>query len=131
MPDRKNKLFRIAASLFLLIAAGVEANHSFVDRVPWNGFTLASNNFSLPYIVVWCLGIVGIWSHKAVLKPLMFFGIFFLFMHGAIIALGGNTLVGGLYLGLAALSGLCAAASHRNESARIQRASRPNLRIAS
>jgi len=126
----KNTYFRFAASFFLLLAIGLEVNHSFIRQVPWNGFELAANMASYPLIIFWGLALAGLWSRTATLKPWMIVGIFLLFMHGIVLATAGNNM-GAAYLFSGLLAALCSAFAHAGESARLRERSRPSLKLAS
>lgn len=127
----KQNYFRLAATLLLLLAIGLEVNHSFIRQVAWRGFEPAANFASFPLIAAWGLAIAGLWSAKAALKPWLVLGIFFLVAHGIVISTGGNSM-GAAYIFSGLVAGVCAAFAHlRKEQARPQARGRPDLRIAS
>lgn len=130
-PFMRPSHFRFAATLLLLVAIGLEANHSFIRQVPWRGFEPAANFASFPLITAWGLAIAGLWSQKATWKPWLIFGIFFLVAHGIVISTGGNSLAAAyIFAGLGA--GACSALAHvRDLRARRTQEHRPNLRLAS
>lgn len=127
----RNTFFRLATTALLLLAIGLEVNHSFIRQVAWRGFEPAANFVSFPLIAAWGLAIAGLWLPKAGLKPWLVFGIFFLVMHGIVISTGENGL-GAAYIFSGLASAVCAAMAHTKEAhARPQARSRPSLRIAS
>lgn len=127
----RNTFFRLAATAFLLLAIGLEMNHSFIRQVAWRGFEPAANFVSFPLIAAWGLAIAGLWLSNAMLKPWLVFGIFFLVMHGIVISTGENGL-GAAYIFLGLASAVCAAFSHtKKEIAQPQARGRASLRIAS
>jgi hypothetical protein len=123
--------FRIAATILLLVAMGIEINHSFIRQVPWRGFEIAANFASFPLLAAWGLAVAGLWSDKAVLKPWLVLGIFFLVTHGIVISTGGNSLAAAyIFSGIAAA--VFAALGHvSSQRARPSTRVSPDLRIAS
>lgn len=127
----KKTYLRIAATTLLLLAIGLEVNHSFIRQVPWKGFEPPANLVSFPLIAAWGLAIAGLWSASAMLKPWLVLGLFFLVSHGIVISTGGNSL-GAAYIFSGLIAAGCAGFAYTaREEARSQPRSRPDLRIAS
>jgi hypothetical protein len=127
----RNTYFRVAATLLLLVAIGLELNHSLIRQVAWKGFEPAANFASIPLVLAWGAAIAGLWSAKAVLKPWLVLGIFFLVMQGIVISTGGNGL-GAAYIFSGLIAAVCSALAHQHGTqARPQVRGRPSLRIAS
>jgi hypothetical protein len=81
---------KIFATLALVAGIVSEANHTFIEKLPWSGFTLFANGASFILIPMWILAIVGLWSQDRLYKYFQLLGISFLGVHGLILSMGGN-----------------------------------------
>jgi hypothetical protein len=84
-----------------------EVNHTFIDKIPWNGFTLYANNVSFLLIPIWILAVLGLWSEDRLYKSFLFLGEATLFFHGMALAFGGNKSSVFFYFAMFVLSAVC------------------------
>ncbi|HEY8279035.1 MAG TPA: hypothetical protein VIH99_05400 [Bdellovibrionota bacterium] len=109
----KSKILKLISSAAILGVILIEAKHSFVDRKPWLGFELVSNNVSYFLITLWLGAIVGLWTKRIFSFPAMFIGIFMIFAHSAVLSSGGNgPTFGSIYFMLGLIAGLSAVFAH-------------------
>lgn len=88
---------KMVASIALGLVVVVEFNHSFIQQIPWAGFTLFVNNVSPFLIVAWVLAMVGLWVNESVLKFFQYVGLLLLCVHSFFLLIGSNKIVGVFY----------------------------------
>lgn len=112
MPTDQSPRFasRAVATLAILVMATYEIMHTFVQRVPWRGFTQESNRVTYVLLVLFGLAIAGLWSQRAALKPWVALGLLASLAHSVVLAATMNP--GWIYFVATAMAAVAAAAAH-------------------
>jgi hypothetical protein len=109
----KTAIYKGISTIFLVAVILMEANHSFIERVPWFGYMPIANDASYFLIPVWLLAICGLWIDQTILKILLVFGLFLILSQSMVISSGGNNWPEGvLYLAAAIAASLGAVFAH-------------------
>ncbi len=90
-------LEKIVGSVALGFVIAIEFNHSFVEQIPWSGFTIFANNISPILIALWAISMAALWIGESILNFFQVLGLLALCVHSLFLLIGDNKIVGLFY----------------------------------
>lgn len=90
-------LEKIIGSVTLGLVIAIEFNHSFIEQIPWAGFTVFANNFSPILIMLWAISLVALWIEESILIFFQVLGLLSLCVQSLLLLIGSNKIVGLFY----------------------------------